>query len=141
VSVDAEHPDLFKIRINCRDPPQTFTVSAIKSCIAIGFLGLVKNLSRLKMKYKRIFLTCSVVLLISLLWTGLVISVKKISNKGFVLSNSFSMLNKLQLVDVPQNAIKYMLSEQNAWSSQRKHRNSDVHHLRKAVKRHEQSTI
>jgi len=46
-------------------------------------------------------------------------------------------------IDVPQNAITYMLSEQNAWSSQRKRRNSDVHHhyrsltKRKAVKRHE----
>ena len=29
-------------------------------------------------------------------------------------------------IDVLQNAIKYMLSEQNAWSSQRKRRNSDI---------------
>jgi len=31
-------------------------------------------------------------------------------------------------MDVPQNAIKYLLSEQNTWSGRRKRRNSDVYH-------------
>ena len=46
-------------------------------------------------------------------------------------------------IDVPENAVQYISGEQNLWTSQRKRRNSDLHHhyrsltKRMAVQRHE----
>ena len=46
-------------------------------------------------------------------------------------------------IDVPENAVQYMLGEQNAWINQCKRRNSDIYHhyrsltKRKAVQRHD----
>jgi len=52
--------------------------------IGVGFFGLVQNISWDKMKYKRVFLMCSVALEISRSCMVVVIEVRKSSNNGLM---------------------------------------------------------
>ena len=85
--MELAHPSLFNIWISWRDPPQTSVISAMRLWIGVGLFGLMQNISWHKMKYKQVFLMCSIVLEISRSRMVIVIEVRKSSNNGFMSLN------------------------------------------------------